>query len=94
MSGRGNNTTFNDPPLQRFKLIGGVVPTDPALYYTAVHMTRVIDWCRHAIHKLWVSLEQDSVPFPIVRLHWAGAQISCSHQSHLLLELTLQKLKG
>lgn len=60
--------------LLRPKLRGGIGFPDPALYYTATHMTRVVDWYRHGELKLWVSLEQEMAWVPLAGLPWAGKQ--------------------
>lgn len=90
---RGKPPRLKRSLLQRPKLRGGVDLPDPALYYTAVHMNRVVDWCRHSSHKLWIGLEQETVPFPIEGLPWNGTHSSRSSPSHPLLEPTLQELR-
>lgn len=55
---------------------------DPDSYYIALHMTRVIDWCRHASNQFLVSLEQTTITFPPVGLPWSGPHhlsVFCSH---------------
>lgn len=77
--------------LQRPKLRGGVGLPDPALYYTAVHMNRIVDWCRHSSHKLWIGLEQETIQFPIEGLPWSGTHSSRFLPAHPLLDTTLEE---
>lgn len=67
---QGKHSHLKRALLQRSKLRGGVELPDPALYCLAVHMTKVVDWYRHTSHKLWVSLEQESVTTPLAVLPW------------------------
>lgn len=52
-------------------------------------MNRVVDWYRHSTHKLWVSLEQETVPTPLAGLPWSGISYSCFSSPHPLIEPTL-----
>lgn len=69
---RGKHPRLGRILLLRPKIRGGLGFPDPALYYTAAHMTRVMDWCRHSDLKLWVSLEQEAARAPLAGLPWAG----------------------
>lgn len=61
--------------LLRPKLRGGIGFPDPAHYYTAMHMTRVVDRCHHGEWKLWVTLEQEMAQVPLAGLPWVGKQL-------------------
>lgn len=78
--------------LQWPKPRGGVGLPDPVLCYTVVHMNRVVDWCRHLPHKLWVRLEQETVLIPLAGLPWSGTQFSWFSSPHPLIKPTLQEL--
>lgn len=56
-------------------------------------MNRVVDWCRHSTHKLWVSLEQESVPTPLAGLPWSGTQYSQFSSPHPLIKPNLLELR-
>lgn len=89
---QGKSSRLKRSLLQRPKLRGGVGLPDPALYYLAVHMNRVVDWCRHSPQKLWVRLEQELVPIPLAGLPWSGSRFSQFSSPHPLIEPTLQEL--
>lgn len=40
------------------KLFGGLAMPDVRTYYHSVHLSRLLDWCRHKATKLWPQLEQ------------------------------------
>lgn len=47
------------------KQYGGLAVPDVVKYYQAVHVGRVIDWCRHTEFKLWTELEQEFSVVPL-----------------------------
>lgn len=90
---RGKHPRIGRALLLRLKLRGGIGFPDPALYYTATHMTQVVDWCRRGDLKLWVTLEQEVAHAPLTGLLWAGKQLTSHLTTHPLIRPILFKME-
>lgn len=90
---RGRHPRIGRALLLRLKMRGGISFPHPALYYTATHMTRVVDWCRHVELKFWVSLEQEMAWVPLAGLPWVGKQLDSHITTHPLLCPTLDEME-
>lgn len=54
-------------------------------YYHAVHLSRLIDWCRHREMKLWTQIEQDQSAIPLQRAPWCHLTLPMSIKRHPLI---------
>lgn len=78
--------------LLRPKLKDGLGFSDLALYYRVVHITRVVDLCRHKTQKLWVTIEQEAETASLAGLPWAGEQYVSHLAAHPLIGPTLAEM--
>lgn len=85
----GGNPHLGRALLLRPKLRGGIGFPDPGLYCTVVHLTRVVDWCRHGDLILWLVLKRDAAGAPLAGLPWAGKTQGTSLATHPLIGPTL-----
>ncbi|XP_018408140.1 PREDICTED: uncharacterized protein LOC108783928 [Nanorana parkeri] len=68
---------------------GGMGLPDEHLYYIATHLTRMLDWSRHATSKLWTGLEQSLTTTPLSGLAWSSSPLSPAIRSHPTIMPTL-----
>lgn len=71
------------------KLQGGIAMPDIKTYYHAVHLSRLIDWCRHRESKLWTQIEQAQSSFPLNRTPWCHADLPFDTRRHPLIGCTI-----
>lgn len=60
------------------------------LYYSATHLTRVIDWHCHSAYKDWVQLESETVASPLHFIWWVPWASCSSLKAHPLIGNTLK----
>lgn len=61
---------------------GAIGFPDPARYYLAVHLNRVVDWARHEESKLWVGLEKDSIDLDLKHIPWIPSKLTKEIKVH------------
>lgn len=62
---------------------------DIKTYYHAVHLSRLIDWCRHRESKLWTQIEQAQSSFPLNRTPWCHEDLPFDIRRHPLIGCTI-----
>lgn len=72
------------------KQSGGLALPDVRAYYQAVHLGRLIDWCRHHETKLWTQLEQNQSIVPLRRAPWCCPAVPIEIKRHPLIGNTLE----
>lgn len=72
------------------KLNGGLAMPDLRNYYRASHLSRLIDWCRHANTKLWTRLEQAQTETPLSRAPWCYTPFPTDITRHPLIGNTVR----
>lgn len=72
------------------KQLGGIGLPDLHNYYTAIHLSRILDWNVHSPYKNWVSLEDLFSTLPIASLPWmVPNHFLVAIRQHPLIEPTL-----
>lgn len=64
---------------------GGMAMPEIKTYYQAVHLSRLVDWCRHQETKLWPQIEQSQSDIPLNRAPWNGSTLPTRIRSHPLI---------
>lgn len=54
----------------------GLAVPDIRKYHQAIHLSRMVDWNRHADYKLWVRIEQAQSDVPLGGASWLHASLS------------------
>lgn len=73
--------------LTRPKHLGGIGLPNIFNYYTATHLTRIVDWKTHSRHKVWVALEASLTTLSLASLPWTNPR-------HIPLTLLTNPLIG
>lgn len=68
---------------------GGIGFPDPFKYYYVVHLTRALDWTKHASEKQCVGMEQAGSSFSLSTLLWHTSALPVPRKSHPLIGTTL-----
>lgn len=59
-------------------------------YYQAVHLARVLDWCRDGGQKAWVAIEQSCTQIPLQSVPWLRLRSLGTLRHHPLIGATLR----
>lgn len=69
---------------------GGLAFPDIRAYYQAIHIGRIVDWCRHSRSKLWALIEQAQTCIPLSKALWCYDHLQPPLKSHPLIGTTLR----
>lgn len=72
------------------KTQGGMAFPDLIQYYQAVHLARVLDWCRGGGQKAWVAIEQSCTQIPLQCVPWLRLGPLGTLRHHPLIGATLR----
>lgn len=68
----------------------GVGIPDFHLYYTAVHLVRLIEWNRKKSIKQWVGLEEDMTNIALDRLPWISSYGTVGRERYTPVNVTVK----
>lgn len=69
---------------------GGLAFPDILAYYQAIHVGRIVDWCRHGRSKLWALIQQAQTCIPLSRALWCYDHLQPLLKRHPLMGTTLR----
>lgn len=72
---------------------GGMAFPDPIRYYKAIHLARVLAWCRDEGHKTWIAIEQSCTEIPLRCLPWLQLKTLGTLRHHPLIGATLKVIQ-
>lgn len=64
------------------KMLGGIALPDVALYHSACHLTRIVDWCRHGTLKQWIQIEKCLTGMELEGLPWCQQNLPVRITDH------------
>lgn len=74
----GKKPRLHKKILSLLKQYGGLAMPEIRTYYHAIHLSRLVDWCRHKETKLWPQIEQAQSETPLHRAPWCHTALPSS----------------